>query len=112
MAWWRSIIFISVGDRDTVKQSSRKYVRDAVHVNSVEGFNSRVRRTIAGVFHHISPQDGDLYFHEIGFRWSQHIVSGQAVRKSRSRRERMKILWLRVPPALQLLQVFRVATGR
>jgi hypothetical protein len=27
----------------------------------VEGFNSRVRRTIAGVFHHISPQHADLY---------------------------------------------------
>ncbi len=41
---------------DTVKHSSREYVRDAVHVNSVEGFNARVRRTIAGGFHHISPQ--------------------------------------------------------
>ncbi len=27
----------------------------------------RVRRTIAGVFHHISSQHADLYFHEIGF---------------------------------------------
>jgi len=47
------------------------------------GFNSRVRRTIAGVFHHISPQHADLYFHEIGFRWSQRIVTGQAVRKAK-----------------------------
>jgi hypothetical protein len=31
------------------------------------------RRTIAGVFHHISPQHADLYFHEIGFRWSQRF---------------------------------------
>lgn len=76
-----------------MKHSSREYVRDAVHVNSVEGFNSRVRRTIAGVFHHISPQHADLYFHEIGFRWSQRIVSGQAVRKSRNGKERMKALW-------------------
>ncbi|WP_420376948.1 transposase [Sinorhizobium meliloti] len=30
---------------------------------------SRVRRTIAGIFHRISPQHADLYFHEIGFRW-------------------------------------------
>ncbi|APG89249.1 ISSod11, transposase (plasmid) [Sinorhizobium americanum CCGM7] len=51
--------FIALGEayarHDTVKHSSREYVRDAVHVNSVEGFNARVRRTIAGVFHHISP---------------------------------------------------------
>ncbi|GEC35752.1 hypothetical protein ABIA24_006657 [Sinorhizobium fredii] len=64
--------FMAIGEnyakRDTVKHSSREYFRDAVHVNSVEGFNSRVRRTIAGVFHHISPQHADLYFHEIGER--------------------------------------------
>jgi len=102
----------SFAKHEAVKHSSREYVRDAVHVNSVEGFNSRVRRTIAGVFHHISPQHADLYFHEIGFRWSQRIVTGQAVRKSRNGRESMKTLWSRVPPALQLLQVFRVATGR
>jgi hypothetical protein len=34
------------------------------------------------------------------------------VRKSRSGKESMKTLWSRVPPALQLLQVFRAATGR
>lgn len=38
--------------------------REAVDVNSVEGFNSRVSRAIAGVFHHISPQHADLYFRE------------------------------------------------
>jgi hypothetical protein len=72
--------FMAIGEsfakHETVKHSSNEYVRDTVHVNSVEGFNSRVRRTIAGVFHHISPQHADLYFHEIGFRWSQRVVSG------------------------------------
>ncbi|WP_435655829.1 IS1595 family transposase [Brucella pituitosa] len=108
--------FMAIGEsfatHETVNHSSREYVRDAVHVNSVEGFNARVRRTIAGVFHHISPELADLYFHEIGFRWSQRIVTGQAVRKSRNGRESIKTLWSRVPPALQLLQVFRAATGR
>ncbi len=86
--------------------------RDTVHVNSVEGFNSRARRTIAGVFHHIRPQHADLYFHEIGFRWSQRVITGSAVRKTRHGREIMRTLWSRVPPALQLLSVFRAATGR
>ncbi|MBC7284038.1 IS1595 family transposase [Hoeflea sp.] len=108
--------FMAIGEsfavHETVNHSSREYVRDTVHVNSVEGFNARVRRTIAGVFHHISPELADLYFHEIGFRWSQRIVIGQAVRKSRSGKESMKTLWSRVPPALQLVQVFRAATGR
>lgn len=108
--------FMAIGEsfatHQTVNHTDREYVRDTVHVNSVEGFNARVRRTIAGVFHHISPELADLYFHEVGFRWSQRIVTGQAVRKSRSGRETIKVLWSRVPPALQLLQVFRSATGR
>ncbi len=108
--------FMAIGEsfaaHETVNHSSREYVRDTAHVNSVEGFNARVRRTIAGVFHHISPELAALYFHEIGFRWSQRIVVGQAVRKSRNGEESMKTLWSRVLPALQLLQVFRAATGR
>jgi hypothetical protein len=102
----------SFATHETVNHSSREYVRDTVHVNSVEGFNARVRRTIAGVFHHISPELADLYFHEIGFRWSQRVVIGQAMRKSRNGKESTKTLWSRVPPALQLLQAFRAATGR
>ncbi|ACM29264.1 IS1595 family transposase [Rhizobium rhizogenes] len=108
--------FVAIGEsfavHETVNHSSREYVRNTVHVNSAEGFNARVRRTIAGVFHHISPELADLYFHEIGFRWSQRVVIGQAVRRNRSGKESGKILWSRVPPALQLLQVFRAATGR
>jgi transposase-like protein len=75
----------SFADHETVRHSSGEYVRDAAHVNSVEGFNSRIRRTIAGVFHHISPQHADLHFHEIGFRWSQRVVTGNAVRKNAAR---------------------------
>ncbi|ARM91309.1 IS1595 family insertion sequence transposase domain-containing protein (plasmid) [Rhizobium sp. CIAT894] len=67
----------SFATHENVKHSSREFVQVAVH--SVGGFKSRVRRTIAGVFHHISPQHA-LSFHEIGFRWSQRIVTGQAVR--------------------------------
>ena len=48
-----------------------------------EGFNDRVRRTVPGVFHHISPHLADLYFNEIGFRWSQRVVTGQAPRRTR-----------------------------
>src|SRR5579863_8936974 len=31
----------------------------AAHADSAEGFNDRVRRTVAGVFHHISPHHAD-----------------------------------------------------
>lgn len=102
--------FLAIGEgfaeHETVKHSNCEYVRGAIHVNSVEGFNSRVRRTIAGVFHHISPQHADLYFHEIGFRWPQRVVTGNAVRKTRRGRQTIRTLWSRVPPALQLPSVF------
>jgi hypothetical protein len=62
---------------ETVPHGRREYVRGPVHANSVEGFNLRVQRTVAGVFHHISPEHADLYFHEIGFRWSQRIAEGE-----------------------------------
>jgi biotin operon repressor len=97
---------------DSVCHSEREYVRGLVHANSAEGFNDRVRRTVSGVFHHISPGHADLYFNEISFRWSQRTVAGQAVRRTRKGREIVKTLWSRVPPAVQLQAVFRAAVGR
>jgi hypothetical protein len=71
-----------------------------------------VRRTVSGVFHHVSPHHADLYFNEIGFRWSQRVVTGQAPRRTRKGRPVTKTLWARIPPALQLPAVFRSAVGR
>jgi transposase-like protein len=108
--------FMSVGEafaaHDTVRHSDREYARGEVHANSVEGFNDRVRRTVAGVFHHISPQHADLYFNEVGFRWSQRVVARQAMRRTRKGRTVVKPLWVRIAPALQLHAVFRSAVGR
>jgi hypothetical protein len=38
-----------------------------VHANSAEGFNDRVRRTVSGVFHHISPHHADLILMRLAF---------------------------------------------
>jgi hypothetical protein len=74
--------FVSIGTgfaaRDTVRDKAREYARSPVHINSAEGFNDRIRRTVSGVFHHISPHLADLYFNEMGFRWCS--VSSQAKR--------------------------------
>jgi hypothetical protein len=111
---WKA--FVAVGQNfaahETVQHGRREYVRGSVHANSVEGFNLRVQRTVAGVFHHISPEHADLYFHEIGFRWSQRIAEGEVIRRTRHGREKVRTLWSRVPPALQLPRVFRAAIGR
>jgi ISXO2 transposase-like protein/transposase-like zinc ribbon protein len=108
--------FVSVGAQfaahDTVRHSIGEYARGQVHANSAEGFNDRVRRTVGGVFHHISPRHADLYFNEIGFRWAQRVVTGQAIRRTRKGREVTRTLWSRVPPAMQLKTVFRAAIGR
>jgi hypothetical protein len=96
--------FIAAGkgfvSHDRVCHSKPEYVRAPVHTNSVEGFNARVRRTVAGIFHHISPEHADLYFHEMGFRWSQRIITGQTTRQTRAGGEAIKIVWERIPPRL------------
>lgn len=111
---WKA--FVSIGQafaaHDTVRHSQREYARGPVHANSAEGFNDRVRRTISGVFHHISARHADLYFNEVGFRWSQRVMTGTAVRRMRRGREVVKPLWCRIPPALQLANVFKSAVGR
>jgi transposase-like protein len=111
---WKA--FVSLGSafaaHDTVHHKAREYARGPVHINSAEGFNDRIRRTVSGVFHHISPHLADLYFSEIGFRWSQRVITGQAPRRTRKGRQVTKTLWARIPPALQLPAVFRFATGR
>ena len=111
---WKA--FVSLGSafvaHDTVHHKARDYARGPVHINSAEGFNDRIRRTVSGVFHHISPHLADLDFNEIGFRWAQRVVTGQAPRRTRKGRQVTKNLWARVPPALQLPAAFRSAVGR
>lgn len=97
---------------DAVRHSIREYARGIVHVNSAEGFNDRVRRVVAGVFHHISPQHADLYFNEIGFRWAQRIIRGQAIRHTRKGRAVLKPIWERIAPAMQLPAALKAAVGR
>jgi transposase-like protein len=111
---WKA--FVALGHNfvthDTVRHSKQEYVRGDVHANSVEGFNSRVQRTVAGVFHHISPEHADLYFHEIGFRWSQRIAGNRVDRKTRNGRVKSRRLWSRIAPALQIQQLLRGAAGQ
>lgn len=92
----------SFATHENVKHSSREFVRDAAHVNSVGGFKSRVRRTIAGVFHHIISAP------------SMPCLSTRSASAGHSAllRARQCGYWSRVPPALRLLQVFRAITGR
>ncbi len=111
---WKASVAAGSGfaHHDTVCHARKEYALGTVHANAAEGFNNRLSQTIAGVFHHISPQHADLYFHQIGFRWSQRIAAGQKIRKAREGRTILQTLWGRVPPAPQLPAVFMMAVGR
>jgi hypothetical protein len=111
---WKSFVALghNFGAHDTVRHSKQEYVRGDVHANSAEGFNSRVRRTVAGVFHHISPEHANLYFHEMGFRWSQRVASKKVNRLTRNGRIKSRCLWSRVAPSLQIQNLLRGAQGQ
>jgi hypothetical protein len=76
-----------------------------------EGFTDCMRRTISGVFRHISSHHADLYFNEIGFRWSQRVMTGSSPHRTRNGREVVKPRWSRIPTALQVSNVFKSAVG-
>jgi hypothetical protein len=109
-------VFSAIGHNfaahDAVGHNGREFVRGIVHVNSAEGLSDRVRRTVVGVFHHVSPEHANLYLHEIGFRWGQRAVAGQAIRQTRKGRTRVQTLWDRIPTALQLPAALRSIIGR
>jgi hypothetical protein len=66
----------------TAHHKARACAHGPIHTNSAESFNDWIRRTVSGVFHHISPRLADLYFNGIGFRWSQRIFAGRAPRRT------------------------------
>ena len=111
---WKT--FVSLGSafaaHDTVHHKAREYARGPIYIDSAEGFYDRVRRTVSGVSHHLSPHHEDLYFNGNSFCWSQRVVTGQASRRTRKGRQVTKTLWARIPPALQLPAVFRSSVGR
>lgn len=97
---------------DTVTHSQQEYVRGIVHSNSAEGFNDRVRRTVVGVFHHISQKHVDSYLDETSFRWSQRVCIGLANRRTRKGRIVARKQWSRVLPAWQMMNLMEGAVGR
>jgi transposase-like protein len=108
--------FMAIGTgfpaHDTVCHKERIYVRGTVHTNAADGLADRIRRTVLGVFHHISPAHADLYLGEIAWRWSQRRVTGRAVRTTRKGRSRVQTQWQRTPAVEQLPTALRFIVGR
>ncbi len=97
---------------DTVTHSELEFARGIVHVNATEGFNDRVRRTVIGVFHHISQKHVQLYLDEIGFRWRQRTFCGLVNRTTKSGRVVARRQWDRKPASQQMRELLRGAVGR
>lgn len=97
---------------DSVNHSDMEFVRGIVHSNSAEGYNDRVRRTVVGVFHHISPDHAQRYFDEVSWRWRQRVHVGKKTRQTKKGRAVLRDIWERVPPIEQVAKLLRGALGR
>lgn len=60
---------------ESVNHDAGEYVRGVVSTNTVESFNSLVKRGVMGTYHHISEEHMDRYLDEFGFRWDNRKVS-------------------------------------
>jgi hypothetical protein len=97
---------------DSVNHSANEFVRGTVHINSAEGFNDRVRRTVVGVFHHIAQDHAQRYLDEVAWRWRQRICLGKRPRQTRKGRIVARNVWARVPAVEQMVGLLRGALGR
>ena len=57
-------------NHDTVDHTREEYVRGNVHVNTLEGWFSLLKRGINGTFHHVSKKHLDRYIAEFTHRYN------------------------------------------
>jgi len=60
----------------TIKHSNKQYVTGDVHTNSVEGVFSLLKRSIVGVFHHVSKGHLHRYCDEAAFKYNTRTALG------------------------------------
>lgn len=84
----------------SVNHSAKEYVRQEpgvkAHTNTVESFNSLVKRCIFGAWHNVSERHLPKYLNEISFRWNTRQDSDgermeQALRQTEGKRLVLKI---------------------
>jgi transposase-like protein len=57
-------------DHKQVNHAAGQYVKGDAHTQTVESFNSLLKRGLMGSYHHISEHHLDRYLSEFSFRWS------------------------------------------
>jgi len=58
-----------------VNHSEKEYVRGSVHVNTIEGFWSGLKRGVFGIYHHASPKHLHRYCDEFSYRYNTRRLS-------------------------------------
>lgn len=100
-------IALDYGQHQTVNHLRKEYVRNDVHVNTIESFNSLLERVKWGVFHHMSPKHLTRYLNEISFRWD-HRTPEERVTKNGKK----KIVMRPMPFMVMLTSLLGKAAGR
>ena len=59
---------------DTIDHGKKEYVRGDIHVNTVEGYFSLLKRGIKGTFHHVSKEHLHRYCNEFDFRYNYRKI--------------------------------------
>jgi transposase-like protein len=60
----------------SVNHGIGEYVRGDIHINTAEGYFSVFKRSINGVYHHVSQQHLKRYLAEFDFRYNERIALG------------------------------------
>lgn len=68
--------FPPVADHASVDHSKGEYVRGDVHVNTLEGFFSVVKRGLVGIYQHVDSKHLDRYLAEFDFRQNTRVKLG------------------------------------
>jgi transposase-like protein len=69
-----------------VNHGEREYVRNEVHNNTAESFNSILERAKIGVFHYLSKDHMQRYVDEVAFRWNQRVAEERTTKSGRKRK--------------------------
>ncbi len=68
--------FPPVAAHESVDHSKGEYVRGDVHVNTLEGFFSVVKRGLVGIYQHVDSKHLDRYLAEFDFRQNTRVKLG------------------------------------
>jgi transposase-like protein len=58
-----------------VSHNRGEYAKEDIHNNTAESWNSLLKRSIVGSFHHVSPEHLARYCDEVSFRWDRREMN-------------------------------------